>query len=195
MLKILGIFPSDITIIICEAVLLLGLLAILVFLLRRQKSQKELQGMVWRKTREQTLTGLLENDYASEELKKKADVNVPYEVKYKDALARNKDAVPIQVVAYSGLSIQKYIFNVADVFNIGSDAENELVLNDDRIQGRDVQLVRKENRLYLKRAHAASSVYLRRGKKSYEVGGSPIEICDADIVVLGGTSLEITYAN
>ncbi len=187
------IIQSDITIIIFEGIILAALLVALILILRRKKVREKLQGEAWAKTRERDLNGLLENRYASEELKKQADRNVPYEVKYKDAMARSRNAVALQITEHSGLSIQKYIFNVENGFYIGKAQENELVLKDALARDRDVELIQQGGKVYLKKADAASTLQFQRGKKKYRMGENPVELCDNDIMIIGGTSLEVMY--
>ena len=180
---------------------ILCLLALLFLrLLKRQKREKELRQKAGDKLREEALDRALTGG------KRKGAAaagsrTVPFEVSYDqqgrdDGSSREIDldrisGMMLQVTEYSELSSKKYMFHMKEQIHIGSGADNQIVLSDQRVARCQCIIYEGNGYLYLKNMDAWAKVVVCRGKKTAVVDAKPIRLRSGDRVKIADNTYEL----
>lgn len=118
----------------------------------------------------------------------------PFEVQYmpeKDRQLGPVSDTQIEIEVHSGMSIQRYLFDLDEEITIGRSQKNVLPLNDQMALERSCSIFRKNRSVYVRNENVHNSVYIQRGKRKQLVQNEIVKLQSKDILTFGNTALHI----
>lgn len=183
----------DIIIIICEVLLIAGVLINIFRFHKKNKNLSEIVSLQKDRIREEKLDSMLQNKRYVEQDSAKSVTNNPYDVTYheeEDAVYEgSREHIGVQVEEKGILSTKKYVIHVFEHIEIGRADTNKIILNDVAISSQQIQLLRAGTRLFVKNLDEEVNVTLKRMKKVYPLTKDAVCIQSGDQILLGNTTL------
>lgn len=193
----MSVLFSDGIVIAYEVIAGVGLAANSLRLHKKNKKLKEMISLQKDRIREEELDAMLRNEVHMERNAREAVKNNPYEVSYHEertaAYEKEQAYVSVQVEELGTLSNKKYVVHVFEQIRIGRDDSNKIILNDVTIAGHQIELLRVEQSLFAKNLAPGVKVTLRRKRKKFSLGESPVCLNSGDELCFGNTTLRFCF--
>jgi|GEM_PF-7052352 len=179
------------------AVVSIGIIAAMAFVMvrkfRERSSRRELESVYARLRRDDELLQKLKNyDRPDEVLQDK-----PYEVLFESEAATGKEAkdsgetVKLQLVVRTDFSVKKFIADVGELYTIGHDRGNNLILEDEGVSPRQCALMNRGGLLYACDLKSAGGTVLSRKMQRRQLGENPVRILQGDVLLFADAAVTV----
>lgn len=193
----MSVLFSDGMVIAYEIIAGVGLAANSLRLFKKNKKLKEMISLQKDRIREEELDAMLRNQVHMERNAQAAVKNNPYEVSYHEektaAYEKEQAYVSVQVEELGTLSNKKYVVHVFERVKIGRDDSNKIILNDVTIAAHQIELLRVEQSIFAKNLAPGVKVTLKRKRKKFSLGESPVCLNSGDELYFGNTTLRFCF--
>lgn len=118
----------------------------------------------------------------------------PFEIQYIPETNRQPELVSdiqIEIEVHTGVSIQRYLFDLDEEITIGRSQKNILPLNDQMAPERSCSVFRKKRSVYVRNENIHNPVCIQRGKRKQLVQNEIVKLQSKDILIVGKNALHI----
>lgn len=179
-----------------EILLILILTVILVMQKKKYREIQERKEISNEKMRNFQLNQKLKNPDSSMEWEKNPK---PFEVQYvpqADTPAQTASELQIEIEVHTGMSVQRYLFDLNEEITIGRSGKNILPLNDEKAPERSCSVFEKNKSVYIRNENHNKPICIQRGKKKQFIQNQIVKLESKDILTVGKTTLHVSlYEN